>query len=464
MNNQFNNYPNGGNPFNQFTSSTAYMMHNIQNGKNITNFNEGYAQPNQIIEKSNFINSGNLLHNNLHDNLLTENIVENYINIDSDDRKIETYPDPFNYVVTFKSLGKTVYKPFKNKKGNYFSDEEAEIPETPGPVIMRPFKNVKFVKLDHVILSRYNSNSYTLEQHIMIDIKNNKVNINNNSLDKHCHKQDMNNKCYLCKSKDTVCNNFCECNCKECNVYIKCMKCFSMTKSMKQKSSNQVIENEVCYCKTDDRCHTCGESLCNCSMIDRNKFLILKVKELKNNRLYSTNTATADNTFILHVDRSLGNFHNIWITRYGTCTYPNSLLFNLDRLSIEFYNNKGDRLHFGLMLQCNIKINDMHHKIYLIFGKVENSVKKTIDGIKLEFPIGELCNVKSWYKMMFNNILSHIQDNEIKIVLNNNYDILLNSVANLDVSDLIKRDITNNVFFIIGVIQNELNTLTKYED
>jgi len=490
MNNQFNNYPSGGNrgalsfnssndgnrgalsfnssndgnPFNQFTSSTPYMVQTMQNGRNLTNFNEGYAHPNQIIEKTNFMNQGYVLHNNLHDNLLAEHIVEHYINIDSDDRKIETYPDPFNYVVTFKSLGKTLYKSFKRKGNDFSKDDEAEIPETPGPVIMRPFKNVKFVKLDHVVLSRYNGNRYTLEQNIVVDSKNNKVTIENIYLNKHCHKQDKGNGCYLCRSKDISCSNFCECNCKGCNLHTKCTKCFQNTKPVNQKNSASENTPETCICKSDERCHTCGELTCRCSMNDRYKFLILKVKELKNNRMYSTNTATADNTFILHVDRSIGNFHNVWITRFGTCTFPNSLLFNLERLSIEFYNNKGERLRIGVILQCNIKINGIHHKICMIFGKVDDSVKNSISGAKLELPISELCNIKSWYKTMFNNILLHISDSDIKSTLNNNYDTLFGSVDRLDIDDLIKRDITNNVFFIIGVVQNELNTLTKYED
>lgn len=456
MNNQFNNYPNDGSPFNQFTSPSAYMMQPMQNCRGITNLNEGYAQANQMIGKTNFINPGYVLHNNLHDNLLAEHIVEHYINIDSDDRKIETYPDPFNYVVTFRSLGKMVYRSFKKKRGgDLLNDDYSEIPETAGPVIMRPFKNVKFVKLDHTILSRYNSNRYTLEQNILVDAKNNKVNVDNIYLNKHCHKQDKNNSCYLCRSKDISCSNFCECKCKVCCAHTKCTKCFAV----KFEDST----NENCTCKTDDRCHTCGEMICKCSINDRNKFLILKVKELKNNRMYSTNSATSDNTFILHVDKSIGDSHNIWVARNGTCTFPSSLLFNLDRLSIEFCNNRGGRLLVGIIFQCNIKINRVHHKICLIFGKVEDSIKKTICGIKIEFPINELCNIKSWYTTALNNILLHIQDNEVKSILNNHFNILLNSVERLDIDDLIKCDITNNVFFVVGVVQNELNTLTKYE-
>lgn len=449
--NNFNNYQN------QFTFPTAHMMQNMRNNNHLTNFNDGYVQQNNIIEKPNFTNPKNVLHNNLNDNLLTENIVEYYINIDSDDRKIETYPDPFNYVVTFKSLGKTFYKSF-NKKRNNDDTEISEIPETPGPVIIRPFKNVKYIKLDHVVLSRYNSNRYTLEQNIMVDTKHDKIIVDNIYLNKHCHKLDKNNSCYLCKSKIS-CNNFCECKCKKCNAYNKCRKCFAI----KDQNFKTEDSNNVCMCETDDKCHSCAEMICKCSINDRNKFLILKVKELKNNRTYSTNTATSDNTFILHVDRSIGNFHNIWITRYGICSFPTSSLFNLERLSIEFCNNKGQKLSIGIIFQCNIKINNEHHKICLIFGKIEDTIKKTINGIKIELPISEISNVKNWYKIMFNKLLPHIQDDQTKLTLNNNFDLLLNSVEHLDIDDLVKWDITNNIFLIVGVYQNELNTLINYE-
>ena len=109
-------------------------------------------------------NNNNLLHNNLKDNLLKEELVEYQINIDSDDRKFDAYPDPFNYVVTFKSLGRSIYY----KKHNGFKIECGEIPETPGPVIMRSFKNVKYAKLDHCIISRYNLNRYSINHIIKV--------------------------------------------------------------------------------------------------------------------------------------------------------------------------------------------------------------------------------------------------------------------------------------------------------
>ena len=414
------------------------MNRQIISNNMFTNFNDGY-QSNPIIEKTNFKNSGHTIHNNLRDNLLIENIVDYYINIDSDDRKFETYPDPFNYVVTFNSVGRSKYK---------FKNESTELNETPGPVINRTFKNIKYIKLDHVILSRHNINKYTLEQNILVDTDNKNLTVQNICLNKHCHK-DCNNNCYLCRSKSN-CSNFCDCNCKNCSKFNKCNKCF-------QTSDNK---NDICI-GHNDNCHTCENMMCKCIINDKNKFLILKVKELVNNKMLSTNPAT-DKSYILHIDRTLGNFHNVWITRNGTSTYQNSTLENLNRLSIEFCNNKGDRLNIAIVIQCNIKINHICHRFILIFGKLEDDIKNNIKGIKLEFPIKEIFHTENWYKRIINILITHINDNKIKAILNLNIDTIYNSIKNLDIIDLIKCDITNNVFFIIGTYQNELGTDINY--
>lgn len=456
--NNFNNYPNGGNPFNRFKASTTHMINNMPNNRNAANFNDSYSQPDQIIEKTNFDNDGHVLHNNLDDYLLNENVVEYHINIDSDDRRIETYPNPFDYTVIFTSEGKSIYKPIRKKNGRFDGFEQIELPETPSPVIMRNFKNVKYVKLDHVILSKYNRSKYTLEQNIGIDPIDRKIHIRSTHLDKHCHSNKDKEKCFLCKSRNNC--KFCDCNCESCSTRIKDMFCTKCTKCFPVNKEKMIDDD--CNCKTE-KCHSCDEFSCKCSLNDRFKFLILKVKELNNNRIFSTNTISSDNTFVLHLDKNIGVFHNIWISRYGTCTFPDSLLFNLNKLSIEFYNNRGEKLRIGIIIRYNIIINNVCHKMTLIFGFVDEFIKRNISNIKFEFPISELVNVKSWYRMIFNTLLLHINDNEIKNILNENYECLLNTVEHLEIKDLIRNDITNNVFFIVGVQQNELNTVVKYE-
>lgn len=432
MNNPFfnQNYNNNNNNNNNFKSSSTYMMQNMQN--NTGNFNNVFDQPSNIIGKTNFSNTSNTVHNNLHDNLLTEYISEYHINIDSDDRKIEAYPDPFNYTVTFNSSGKMVYSSIRRKNGDFSGFDNIELPETPAPVIMRPFKNVKFIKLDHVILSKYNIRKYTIEQHITIT--NNQINLEKTTINKHCHfPQNKESGCYLCLQKEN-----CECKNKD-----KCSKC------------------------SKEKCHTCEKTLCECSICDKYKFLTLRIKELNNNHIFSTNTETSDNTFILYPDKYINNTFNMWIARYGTCSFPNSSLHNLNRLSIEFCNNRGERLQTTIIINYIIKINnENNYKICLTFGKIDPSIKKKNSNTnKIEFKITDLYNITYWYKLVFNNILSHINDNEIKSLLSsdNNYEIILNSIKNLEFPDIIKSDISNNVFIIVGVLQNELHTMTKYD-
>lgn len=74
----------------------------------------------------------NLIHNNLKSILLNEEIVEYCVMIDSKDRNYQVYPDPFRYDV--------IFKPGK---------------QDPYPTINDNFINVRYIRLDSVILPFY---------------------------------------------------------------------------------------------------------------------------------------------------------------------------------------------------------------------------------------------------------------------------------------------------------------------
>lgn len=421
---------------NGFSSVTPHLINSMRS--NISNFNESYQQSVQLIDKQNFTNKNDVIHNNLNDNLLNENIVDYHINIDSDDRKLDAYPDPFHYVVTFKSLGRSTY----HTKYKGFKVECGEVPETPAPVIMRSFKNVKYATLDHAIISRYRVNRYSIEQVININMCDGKLILNTIGLEKHCHKFDLDNQCFLCRF------NKIECVCSKWNV---CDSCFV------NRPQNG------CICKFVDICHTCENFCCQCMINDHYKFLILKIKELKNNHIYSTNTGTSDNTFVLLVDKLIGNCQTVWISRNGTCTFPSSLLQNIERLTIEFCDNRGERLKMGIILQFNIIINGFYHRVNVIFGCVHPCVLLKIHGLKIMLPIGELTRPENWYAAAFQNVLSHIQNKELVGILQLNFPLFLAQIVNLRIWDIIRCEITNNVFLILGVMENELNTNTTYD-
>src|SRR5437868_5368985 len=138
--NNYNNYRN-----NTSFNNGSFNQHSNERG-NYFNYNNAFQQNQPLIDQPQNINQQITLHNNLNNNLLAEHIVEYYINIDSDDRKIDVYPNPYNYVVSFKPLGKSVDRKYKFKKGDCDNDNEnlgVNYDETPAPVIIRNFKNVK---------------------------------------------------------------------------------------------------------------------------------------------------------------------------------------------------------------------------------------------------------------------------------------------------------------------------------
>ena len=192
------------------------------------------------------------------------------------------------------------------------------------------------------------------------------------------------------------------------------------------------------------------------------KFLVLKIKELKNNLIYSTNTGTSDNTFILHQDKLIGNCHTVWLTRFDTCSFPSTLLENINKLSIEICDNRGERLKMGVIIQLNYIINRINHRINLLFGCVLPCIILTLKGYKINLPLWELPRIENWYSIAFNTLISHVCDKNIAVILQNNYPLMLSKMMDLRICEIIKCDITNNIFLVLGIMQNELNTMNDY--
>lgn len=117
-----------GDPFANFrpttTNTPAYPTYN--------RVDTAFKQNNPFIDRIDYRNQNNLLHNNVGDNVLDEHVVEYRIHIDSADRDTTSYKDPFSYTVRFDPSTTNV-----------------------GPNITRTFRNVKYVKLDSITFPRY---------------------------------------------------------------------------------------------------------------------------------------------------------------------------------------------------------------------------------------------------------------------------------------------------------------------
>lgn len=132
-------YPNVSNPHQQ----SYGMFSNVFNPLPQIPF-QGY-DPKAMFTNHRFINQGNLLHNNLQNILLHEEIREYTVMIDSKDRNYQVYPNPFSYDVIFDPLHKT--REIINGKTITYED--------PTPVINEKFTNVRYIKLETAILPYY---------------------------------------------------------------------------------------------------------------------------------------------------------------------------------------------------------------------------------------------------------------------------------------------------------------------
>lgn len=130
--------------------NTNSLMNNQGNYKTVFNSlptmqTQGY-DPKSAFYNHNFVNKNDLLHNNLQNILLNEEIREYSVMIDSKDRNYQVYPDPFMYEVKFNPLPRSIEK--INGKEMIF--------EEPAPTIYDNFTNVRYIKLESIILPLFN--------------------------------------------------------------------------------------------------------------------------------------------------------------------------------------------------------------------------------------------------------------------------------------------------------------------
>jgi len=150
MNNQNgNNYIN---PMNQFRSVSTNNQLMSQTGGGMNNFNNAYGKNPTLIEPIKYKNQGGMMHNNMGKEVLKEEVIEYAVHIDSLDRDTTIFKDPFSYIVSFNQPNKTIHKE-RRKDGTI---DTYEMTGAPDPHINREFDNIKYIKLDKIMLPKYN--------------------------------------------------------------------------------------------------------------------------------------------------------------------------------------------------------------------------------------------------------------------------------------------------------------------
>ena len=88
-----------------FTNPTHYAVNKMNSRGNNSNFENAYNPPQTLIQPRDSKNYGFALHNNLNSDILYEGITEYTLHIDSADRDIETYKNPFIFTVSLGGAG-----------------------------------------------------------------------------------------------------------------------------------------------------------------------------------------------------------------------------------------------------------------------------------------------------------------------------------------------------------------------
>lgn len=396
-------------------------MYKNQNEIYKNNYNSSFQQNSPMINRDTWHNTNGLMHNNVAEHVLLDSIIDNYILIDSDDRNINAYCDPFSYVVSFKPLGKSVVHKTKTRKDGTVDYTKTIYEETPAPNIMRSFKNVKCITLDNVILSKFCLKKFVIDQTLTI-----------------------------------------------------VGTAITPTTTLTHISSKERIN-----LADSSQCPVCLKSLCVCVFFDRYKYIVLKIKELELNRIYATNTTLSSNSFVLYVDKTLGNSNNIWKPMCGICEFPSSQLGNIDRLSIDFFSKSGDKVSVNLYIVFNFTINYNSStytvQVCLVFGDIDDYLVASINGlypIVIFMRLDQFFKPELWFRKIYNELTKQTYSTDtqgIKNALNHqngeefdNYNSIYDAIIAKDIQGEYTECSSNNLFFVISALQNELNTLPQY--
>ena len=145
-------------PFGMFKGMSTNVQSNSSLG--MSNYAESYMMSQPLIEKTDFKNKREVLHDNLADNLQNEHIIEHRVHIDSRDRDINAYPDPFKFVVSFAPASRQTLKsevwvdPSNKSLGRTIKYTTIDGP--PAPHINKAYQNVKYVRLENIVLPKSN--------------------------------------------------------------------------------------------------------------------------------------------------------------------------------------------------------------------------------------------------------------------------------------------------------------------
>ena len=194
------------NSFSNFTNPSQYTINKMNSRSNNSNFEDAYNPLQTLVPPRDTKNYGFVLHNNLNSDIIREGITEYTLYIDSSDRDIETYKNPFIFAVSLGGAGnnqisrshyvnssgtfefgtktnyckknsqpcttnssqctenqKSTQVQYNNNNGGALIFQTTQCTGVPPPRIDSDFKNVKYAKIKYLTLPKFIVYQYTID-------------------------------------------------------------------------------------------------------------------------------------------------------------------------------------------------------------------------------------------------------------------------------------------------------------
>ena len=288
------------------------------------NYQQNFTENKPINIKPDFTYKNNTLDENIGNPVNKDTITEYRLNIDSIDRDIELYPDPFQYKVTFgpivnsgistmslkEELKAELKKNSKTKisnnpnirskiddnveddillfgtSPNFIINYENRQKKIYNPYISRDFINIKFIRLDNIVLPRFSSVIINCDW-------------------KYC---------------DDSCNDECP---PSCGMNIK-------------DDLDRHFQNNLA-------CYRYIPNVNDTTLLFTDRFVMVNIPELSNRQNLATNPIN-DNSFTVFPDRVTGILYYRGNPYYAVKIYQDNALGNITTLTFTFFDSWGNQI------------------------------------------------------------------------------------------------------------------------
>ncbi len=353
------------NSYNEFSPVSEFLRSENNSAKleNLRDFSQNDFKQNFTDNKPelymlNTKNKHNTLYNNLNEELLKEFILEYRLNIDSYDRDIELYPNPFEYVVNLGPIVNSGINPTVVSKSM-----KQEIRENEKKNNKKYSKNFNPGNLNNINNPNHSSfKGVTLSNNQIIETET--KNLNPNDPNNPLNSIEITADAFLFNSPELIVqytNLIKENNQPYLNRNFDNVKFIRLDTGILPKFNTVKINYEWELCRKsnfqkkyikDDYDRLKSYIILNSRYIpddmseynlQTDRFVQISVKEIRTSLNLGTNPVS-DKCFMLVFDKNLGILYWRGIPYSANKNYRDSLLGSIDRLSIKFFNSWGKPL------------------------------------------------------------------------------------------------------------------------